>query len=136
MASFWQIGVGGGHAALQLDCALHRIDRAAEFDKHTVAGDFEDAALVEDNQGLQHLVSPGLEHGQRARLVPLHEAAVTDDVRGENGGKAALDASFGHLRRLLQKTERTELYECLVEWSIEPDFRNGSWPWENALAEA
>ena len=116
VASFRQIAVRGGHAVLQFDRALHRVYRTAELDEHAVAGDLEDAALVADDQGLQHLLPPGLERGQRAGLVVLHEPAVTNYVGGEDGGKAALNASFGHVvgcsrkRNVRDFSRRVELY--------------------------
>jgi hypothetical protein len=49
------------------------------------------------NRGLEDFPSTGLEGGERAGLVQLHEAAVADHIGRENGGKAALDAFFGHV---------------------------------------
>ena len=64
-----QITIRRGHALLQLDRALHGVDRAAELDQHTIAGDLEDAALVPGDQRLQHLLASRLERGQRTGLV-------------------------------------------------------------------
>ena len=47
--------------------------------------------------GLEDVPSTGLEGGQRTGLVRLHEAAVADHIGGQNGGKTALGAFFGHL---------------------------------------
>jgi hypothetical protein len=35
--------------------------------------------------------------------TPLHEAAVADDIRGKDGGEAALGAFFGHQGRRLSE---------------------------------
>jgi len=53
--------------------------------------------LVAADQRLQHLLASGLQGGQRAGLVLLHEAAVADHIGRENGGEPALDAFFGHV---------------------------------------
>jgi len=52
---------------------------------------------VAADQRLQHLLASGLQGGQGACLVLLHEAAVADHIGRENGGKPALDAFFGHV---------------------------------------
>ena len=41
---FGYIDIAVRHAALNLDGATHRVDRAAEFDQHSVAGGLDDAA--------------------------------------------------------------------------------------------
>jgi hypothetical protein len=46
-------------------------------------------ALLEDRQG------PG--------LIRLHEAAVANHISGQNGGKATLNAFFGHPRNCFQR---------------------------------
>ena len=40
---------------------------------------------------------------ERTGLIHLHEAAVADHIGGQNGGKTALGAFFGHPGRLLSK---------------------------------
>jgi hypothetical protein len=85
------------HAILKINGALHRTDSAAELDEHAIAGHLEDAPLVAGDQRLQHLLASGLQGGQRAGLVLLHEAAVADHIGRQNGGKPALDAFFGHV---------------------------------------
>jgi hypothetical protein len=49
------------------------------------------------NERGQDFASPIFELGQRTRLVTLHEAAVTDDIGGEDRSEAALGAFFCHL---------------------------------------
>ena len=55
------------------------------------------------NHRLKNLGAPRFECGQGACLVALHEAAVADRISGQNGGKPALGAFFGHSRPLLSK---------------------------------
>jgi len=40
--------------------------------------------------------APGLERGQRAGLIGLHQPAVADHIDGEDGGQTALSAPIGH----------------------------------------
>jgi hypothetical protein len=44
-----------------------------------------------------------------AALVALHEAAVADDIGGENGCKAALSAFFDHILPLRLMTSDNHL---------------------------
>src|SRR5262245_11569197 len=83
-----QIAVGGSHVVLQLDRALHSIDCTAKLDEDTVAGKLEDTPLMLGDQRLQYLLPPGLEPDQCASLILLHEAAVTDHIDSQDGGKA------------------------------------------------
>jgi hypothetical protein len=52
------------------------------------------------DQRLKDIFATLLERGQCARLITLHEAAVADHIGGQDGGKAALGAFFGHVRML------------------------------------
>ena len=92
-----QAGVGRFHGLLQNDRALDRVDGAGELDQHAIAHHLDDAATMPGNRGLEHFPSPALESGERAGLVQLHEAAVADHIGGQNGGKTALGALFGHV---------------------------------------
>jgi hypothetical protein len=94
---------GGSHSLLQLHGTLNRVDGAGEFYQHSVSHDLNDPASVMRNERGQDLASPIFELGQRTRLVTLHEAAVTDDIGGEDRSEAALGALLGHPRRLLSK---------------------------------
>jgi len=65
--------------------------------------------VVPGNQRLQYLLSPGLQRDHRASLVLLHKPAVADDIGGEDGDQAALDAFFGHLARLFLENTVQEI---------------------------
>ena len=77
----------------------------AELDQHAVAHHFNNPTIVLREAAAEYLASTLFEGGQSTGLVLLHEPAVTNYVRYENGGEAALNASFGHVRRLLRQTE-------------------------------
>ena len=51
----------------------------------------DDAAPAFGDRGIDDLEPNGLQARERSRLVDFHEAAVADDVRGENCGEPALD---------------------------------------------
>ena len=89
-------GGGGGHRLLQVDGALHGVHGAAELHHDAVAGHLEHATLMLGHQRRDDLLAPGLERGEGADLVQLHQPAVADDIGGEDGGKAALEAIFDH----------------------------------------
>ena len=48
------------------------------------------------NEGHQDTRATLFQYRQRPRLVLLYQPAVTDDIGGEDGGKAALDRFYGH----------------------------------------
>ena len=85
-----------GHRLLDVDGALHGVHRAAELHHDAVAGHLEDAALVLGHQRRDDLLAARLERAQGPHLVQLHQPAVADDIGGEDGGKAALEAIFDH----------------------------------------
>ena len=90
---------------LQVNSALHRVDRAGELNQHAVAGDLEDPAPVEGDQRLQHFFPAGLERRECTSLVLPHQAAVADYICGQDRGEAAS-------RRLLRHTERPPMLLC------------------------
>ena len=53
--------------------------------------------------GEDQLLEMCLERCKGRRLVLLHESAVADHISGQDRGKAALDAFFGHWLRPFQK---------------------------------
>ncbi|MBA7648072.1 hypothetical protein ES703_55852 [subsurface metagenome] len=82
-------GVALGHQLLHLDRGLDRPDHAGKFQQEAVAGVFDDAsAMVEDDRENRGAVS--LEGGMGARLVGSHHARVAGDVSAEDGGQASV----------------------------------------------
>ena len=49
------------------------------------------------DHGLENVRAAGFKGSECTGLVQLHEAAVADHIGGQNGGKTALGAFFGHL---------------------------------------
>ena len=68
------------------DRSLLAVHGAGEFDQDAVPHDLDDTAPMPSNGGLEDSLSTGLEGGQRASLIQLHEPAVTNYVGRENGG--------------------------------------------------
>ena len=97
------VAVGRIHGFLQLHRARDRVHGAGELHQHAVSHHFDDPAVMSGDQRLEDVRTPGLKGSQRTGLVRLHQAAVADHIGGQNGGKTALGAFFGHPRRLLSK---------------------------------
>ena len=97
---------------LQVNSALHRVDRAGELNQHAVAGDLEDPAPVAGDQRLQHFFPAGLERRECTSLVLPHQAAVADYICGKNGGETALDALFSHREQSPPENAMRKLYGC------------------------
>ena len=65
--------------------------------------------------------APALEDGQGTCLMKLHEMAIADDVGCQDGGKAALDASFGHEAHRLRNSRHAKFYWSRMEESTAGD---------------
>jgi hypothetical protein len=90
-----QIGVAGGHTALDIKRAAHRIDRACELDQHPVAGRLDDAPAMLGDFRVNKLSPACLQQGESALLIGTHQAAITCDVGGQDGRQPSLDALVG-----------------------------------------
>ncbi len=77
--------------SLDRDRACHRVDDAGELDQGAVAHELDDAAPVLGDERLDQLLAVGLEARERALLVALHQPAVADHVRRQDGGEPPLD---------------------------------------------
>jgi hypothetical protein len=88
------IGIAVNHRALDLDGTAHGIHHAWKLRQHA-AGVLDDAAAVLLDLGVNQLVEMRFDPFVRAFLIGGHQPAVTRDVRGENGGQPAFDASRG-----------------------------------------
>jgi hypothetical protein len=105
VAIVWQSGIRSAHRLLKLDGACNCVDGAGEFREHPIAHQLHDSAIMLDNKGLEDVLAPGLEYGQRTSLVLLNEPAVANYICGEDGGEATLNAFFSHWRGYFQETQ-------------------------------
>src|ERR1700733_12406924 len=80
------------HSALRLDRATRGINGAAEFDQESVAGAFDDAAVVFGACRFKESPTGSMEPRQLPFLVRAHEPAVASDIRRENGGEPPFHA--------------------------------------------
>jgi hypothetical protein len=90
-----QTGLTGGHAALHVERASHGIDRACELDQHPVTGRLDDAPTMLGDFRIDKLPSARLQLGERAFFICAHEAAISRDIRREDGRQPPLDAFVG-----------------------------------------
>ena len=79
-----QAAVALGHAVLHFDRAAHRVDYAAELDDEPVAGAFEYASVVDFDRRIDEIAAQRPKPRERALFVGAGEAAVADDVGGED----------------------------------------------------
>ena len=90
------LGVALGHAALDGDRAIDRVDDARELDQRAVAHQLDDAPAVVRDLGVDEFGAVGLQHVERAGLVVAHQARIADDIRAQDSGKPAFDALPRH----------------------------------------
>ncbi len=90
LTAFVWYGFASGEAVLDHDRAAHGVHGARELDQGAVAHELNDAPAVLADRGLEELPVQGLEARQCALLVGTHEAAVADDIGGQDGGQSAL----------------------------------------------
>ena len=95
-----QVAVAPGHGFLDRHRALDGVDHAGELDQRPVAHQLDDAAPVLGDLGRENLLAQRLERAQGAGFVSAHQAAVTDHVGGQYGGKASLQFKAPSPRRL------------------------------------
>ena len=91
-------GVSLRHSSLDIDRALNCVDDAAELREDAVAHKLEDAAAMPRYRRFNEFIAVSLDSLKGFRFVLLHQAAVSDNVSGKNGG----ELSF-HERDLLAK---------------------------------
>src|SRR4030095_4677783 len=77
--------IGGGHAMLQIDRALHGVDGARDLHQPSVAGDLENAAVVLSDQGPEDARAP---RACRPRPAPSVCYSRPHRRRGWWGGRA------------------------------------------------
>src|ERR1700679_2222773 len=69
---------------------IHGGDHAGEFHQRAVAHQFELPAVVNVHMWIEDADAIGLQPFHRAGFVGLHQAAVTHDIGGQDGGQFAL----------------------------------------------
>ena len=84
------------HAALDVGGAFDRIDDAGELGQKPIAHQLEDCAVTGRDRRLDQFRPVGLKSFEGSSLVLFHQAAVADDVGGEDCGELSL-----HERALL-----------------------------------
>ena len=84
------------HAALDFNRTARRIEDAAEFDQETVAHYLEDAPAMLGYGGIEELAAMEAKRAERPFLIGLHEPAVANDVRRQDGSQPRLDLLLGH----------------------------------------
>jgi hypothetical protein len=100
----WKIGVGFGERLLEVEGALHGVDRTGKFQQNSIPGELEDAALMLKDHRVQHVTAPGLEDGKSASLINTHQPAITNHIGRKDGSHSALNAIQRHaslLRRVI-----------------------------------
>jgi hypothetical protein len=103
----------------------HSTTSTAELDQDPIAHKFDNSTTMLNNRRLQNFRAAGLERNEGAGLIPLHEAAVPDDISGQDCSEPALDAFFGHCA-LGSRCDKLQLRDRPE--SIATDFRSGSDP--------
>jgi hypothetical protein len=78
--------------ALDVDGTAQGIDYALELDEKAVAHGLHQAAVMVSYFGFEILMDISLQADARAFFVSADKAAVTGDVRDENGGEPAFHA--------------------------------------------
>ena len=96
-----QFGIALRHRPLDFDGATDRVDHAGELYQRAIAHELYDAPIVSCDFRIDQILAGALEACQSIRLVRLHEAAVANDVGGENRRKPALHACSGRRARSL-----------------------------------
>jgi hypothetical protein len=85
------------HSLLCLDRTTRGINSAPEFDQESVAGAFDNAAVVLGDRRLEEFPTMGIEARECPFLVRAHEPTVAGDIRRENGSEPPFHALFGHV---------------------------------------
>jgi hypothetical protein len=89
-----------GDAPLDEHGAANRVDHACELDQGAVAHELDYAPLILGDERVDELLAVPLEALERALLVALHQARVTNHVRRQDGGEPSLDPRCRHGRPL------------------------------------
>ena len=85
------LDITSAHRALDDDGAFNGIHDAWKFHQDSIARQLDDPALPRRDFRLYQLRLMRLKRAQRANLIGPHQAAVADDVGGEDCGKATFN---------------------------------------------
>jgi hypothetical protein len=69
-----------GHAGLHFDRAAHRVNHAAELNDYSVAGAFDDVAVVDCDSRVDRIAAKGPESSEDAIFVRASKPGVADNV--------------------------------------------------------
>jgi hypothetical protein len=89
-----------GHAALDGNRALNRIDHATELGQEPVSRQLEDAPSVLFDLRLEQFFAVRLQPRERTRLILLHESGVPHHIGSKDGREMTLGAFLDHRMRL------------------------------------
>jgi hypothetical protein len=81
---------------LYVDGEAHRVHDTGELHQRAVAHQLDHPAMMLGRLGLDQLSAKGLEGREGTRLIGRHQAAVADDIGGEDGGKPPFLVSRFH----------------------------------------
>jgi hypothetical protein len=87
-----QAGVDLNHPLLQVDGTLDGIHRAGELNQGAVAHQLDDPAAMLRNHWFEDGFPAVSKRSQRAGLIRLHEATVTDHISGKDCCETAFHA--------------------------------------------
>ena len=73
-------GIALNEAVLNLDCAANRVHDTAKLDNASIAGAFDDAAVVGGDGGVDEVAAQASKARERAILVRSREPAIADDI--------------------------------------------------------
>jgi hypothetical protein len=72
---------------LHFNRATHSVDHAAELDQRAVAGQLDDAPVIQGDGGVDDVAAQRTKSGERTILVHACEAAVADHVGSQDRSK-------------------------------------------------
>ncbi|MBB3648028.1 hypothetical protein FHX14_004253 [Rhizobium sp. BK619] len=72
------------HRRLHLDRAAHGVDDAAKLDEASIAGAFDDTAIVHGDGRIDQIAAQRSQPRQNAILIRTGETAVADHIRDQD----------------------------------------------------
>ena len=93
-------GVSLDEAVLNLDRAADRVHDAAKLDNASIAGAFDDAAVMSGDGRVDEVAAEPPQARKGPILVGAGEPAITDDIRNQDRRELSGLAQFAPLRLL------------------------------------